>query len=308
MKKLFREINKIYNCKFFQKRMNLNVFLLLPNNVFCRSYQCESKSNVNLIFNSFLILVLSLTFFDFANAQDKKQKEKISDAFVEMESGELVLRFFDAITGNSVADGNVEIQTMGEFTTDFEGRILFIPTEENAVLRIRFSHPKYITSQFDIEIMAGALFFNRFSVSPKMPLGSLRVVIDWSDKPSDLDAHFVKVNNYHISYRNKKVSEDGIAKLDRDDTDGFGPETITTKNIDKNSVYYFYVTDFTNLHNSNSVQLSKSKCNVKIYGRDNELLNVLKVPENIAGDYWHVFKIINDGIIIINEIKNIEMN
>jgi len=288
--------------------MNLNVFLLLPNNVFCRSYQCESKSNVNLIFNSFLILVLSLTFFDFANAQDKKQKEKISDAFVEMESGELVLRFFDAITGNPVADGNVEIQTMGEFTTDFEGRILFIPTEENAVLRIRFSHPKYITSQFDIEIMAGALFFNRFSVSPKMPLGSLRVVIDWSDKPSDLDAHFVKVNNYHISYRNKKVSEDGIAKLDRDDTDGFGPETITTKNIDKNSVYYFYVTDFTNLHNSNSVQLSKSKCNVKIYGRDNELLNVLKVPENIAGDYWHVFKIINDGIIIINEIKNIEMN
>jgi hypothetical protein len=229
-------------------------------------------------------------------AQDKKQKQQISDVFDEMETGNLVLRFFDALTGNPIKNGTVSIETIGEFESDFEGRIYFEPIEDNVVLNVQFSHPEYITSQFDVELMAGTLFFNRFSISPKMPLGSLRVVIDWGENPRDLDAHFEKAGIYHISYRNMRVSADGTAKLDRDDTDGFGPETITTNNIDENAEYSFYVHKYSN----ESTKLSDSKCSVKIYGRNNELINVLKVPENLNGNYWNVFKIKNDVILLEN--------
>ncbi|MBK6681726.1 MAG: hypothetical protein IPG53_17880 [Ignavibacteriales bacterium] len=93
-----------------------------------------------------------------------------------------------------------------------------------------------------MEVMAGTIIRNRYSISPKMPLGYLRVVLDWGDSPRDLDAHLVKTNGYHISYRNMMVSADGVAKLDRDDLDGQGPETITATSIDKNGEYLFLFT------------------------------------------------------------------
>jgi len=255
----------------------------------------------------YLVIGICLFLFSDFFAQDVKQKQKIDDSFQEMESGELALRFFDALTGNPIANANVEFDNGETLITDFEGKILFIPSEDNYTCSVKFIHPNYITSNFKIEIMAGSLFFNRFSISPKMPFGSTLIVIDWGEKPADLDAHFVKKDNYHISFRNMRVSQDGISKLDRDDTDGFGPETITTKNIDKNAEYIFFVNDFSNLHNSNSAALSDSKCSVKIYGNDNELINVFYVPQNVVGNYWNVFNIVDGDIIPVNKISQSEI-
>jgi len=252
---------------------------------------------ISVIFFSFIFLHVSF-------AQDAKTKQKISDAFEEAETGALALRFFDAITGNPIKSAHVEIVGVGEYDTDFEGKISFSSEEENTTLQVKFTHPKYITSEFKIEVMAGTLFFNRFSVSPKMPLGSLRVVVDWSDTPKDLDAHLVKKGGYHISYRNMRNTSDGAAKLDRDDTDGFGPETITAAKVDANGEYYYFIHDFSDQHNSASKKLSDSKASVKVYGKDNELLNVFTVPQDQAGTYWKVFKIIGGEVIPINEIGN----
>ena len=149
--------------------------------------------------------------------------------------------------------------------------------------------------------MAGTLFFNRFSVSPKLPLGSVRIVLDWGENPKDLDAHFVKEGGYHISYRNMKVSADGIAKLDRDDIDSYGPETITAKKINRSAKYYFYVHDFTNKSDYLNRGLSKSKASVKVYVGDNELLHIFKVPNDLAGNEWRVFEIKNGQIIYHGE-------
>ena len=71
------------------------------------------------------------------------------------------------------------------------------------------------------EVIAGTIFWNRFTVSPNIEMGSIRIVLDWDKKPKDLDAHFVKEGDYHISYHNMKVSDDGSARLDRDDQNGF---------------------------------------------------------------------------------------
>jgi len=252
------------------------------------------------------MLFVTVIFVVSSFAQETKEKQKISDAFEEMDNGKLVLRFFDALTGLPIQSGTVEIRSIGEYETDFEGRIYFESAEENIVLKVKFSHSKYITSQFDVEIMAGTLFFNRFSISPKMPLGSLRAVLDWSDSPRDLDLHLIKKNSYHISYRNLRVAADGTAKLDRDDTDGFGPETITTTIVDNSAEYLIFVHDFTNQHSSSSTSLSKSKGSVKIYGRDNELIDVFKVPEDEGGCYWLVCKIIDGRVVLLNKVSRSE--
>lgn len=254
----------------------------------------------------FTLLLLFVLMFNL-NAQNNKTNErKISDAFEELESGSLVLRFFDALSGEPIKGGKVEIESFGLCETDFDGRALFASENENCVLKVKFTHPKYITSEFEIEIMAGTLFFNRFSVSPRMPLGSLRVVLDWSDSPLDLDAHLVKKGEYHISYRKMLVSADGTARLDRDDVDGYGPETITANRVDENSEYLFFIHDYSNLSSSSSESLSESKASIKVYGRDNELLDVFKVPQNKTGTYWHVFRIVQDRIIPVNLISDSE--
>jgi len=250
----------------------------------------------------FFVMLFAVSSF----AQETKDRQKISDTFDELDNGKLVIRFFDALTGKPIQSGTVSIESIGEYETDFEGRIYFESAEENAVLKVKFTHSKYITSQFDVEIMAGTLFFNRFSISPKMPLGSLRAVLDWSDSPRDLDLHLVKKNSYHISYRNLRVAADGTAKLDRDDTDGFGPETITTTNVDNSAEYLIFVHDFTNQNSSSSNSLSKSKGSVKIYGRDNELIDVFKVPEDESGTYWLVCKIVEGRVVLLNKISSSE--
>ena len=98
------------------------------------------------------------------------------------------------------------------------------------------------------------------------------------------------------------VSDDGIARLDRDDRDGYGPETITIKNIDDQESYSFYVHNYTHKNKINSNKLSNSKASVKVYG-DNKLLKIFQVPTNMEGVYWQVFNIDNGQINEINTVK-----
>jgi hypothetical protein len=218
-----------------------------------------------------------------------------------MTESKLTLRFFDALNGEHIKEGSVIIDGLGQYETDYEGKITFPIPELNGVYAVIFEHKDYIFSEFDIEIQAGTIFFNRFSISPKMKLGKFRIVLDWGEEPSDLDAHLVKRDGYHISFRNMKSAPDGEAQLDRDDLTGFGPETITINNVDNDSKFTFYVHDFSNSSKPNSSQLAESKAVVKIYGND-RLLHYLEVPKNLKGDTWNVFSIIDGRIHYISGI------
>jgi len=230
-------------------------------------------------------------------------RDKITDVFDELESDQLSLRFLDALTGDGISDGQVLIEGIGSYQTDFEGKLMFdIPPD--GFYHIKFQRQGYISSDFKIEIMAGTLFFNRFSISPEVPLGTIRVVLDWDKNPKDLDAHLEKRGDYHISYRNKSVSADGVAKLDRDDTNGYGPETITANAVDPGGVYHYFVHDYSNKDRDNCKKLSKSKASVKIYGGDNRLLHVFDIPRDQIGNHWFVFSIENGKISSQNLMLN----
>ncbi len=235
-----------------------------------------------------LLIILPL----FLNAQTDKMK--VFDAFNELDNNELSLLFTDALTGKFVKDGSVTIKKIGEFTTNYQGQVFFPIPEKDDFYLVHFAKDGYISSTFKID-------------SPVMPLEKVRIVLDWGKYPADLDAHLLKNGQYHISYRNKRVSDDGEANLDIDDTSGFGPETITINSVDDNAVYSFFVHDYSDKNNKSTKKLSDSKASIKIYGQG-KLLQKIDILQNEKGNYWNVFKIKQGNIEPFNQLSGKPFN
>lgn len=247
-------------------------------------------------------LLLISTFFS-ATSQIDKMRDKMDDALTEMDDGLLTLRFHDSETGDPVNNAVVKISDLGTTTSDAMGKARFPIPEKDGNYAVHVERDGYITVDFPIEIVAKTIYYNRFSLSKNMPIGQLRVLLEWDKKPADLDAHLEKDLDFHISYRDMIVSDDGIARLDRDDLDGWGPETITVKNIDERMEYRFYIHNYSNKDKPRSKKLSNSKANVKVYD-GNKLLEIFQVPDDSEGNYWHVFTITDGQINGINSVNN----
>lgn len=262
------------------------------------------------------ILLCTLLALSFAVAQESEQQKELKkqakekklieqkkdDVFEELDKKNLTLRFFDALTGEEIPGATVSINGT-DYSTDEEGKAQFPAPEEDGFLPVSFRAQKYVPVDFQIEVMAGTLFFNRFSVSPMLDVKFLRVVLDWDSSPSDLDAHLVKQGGFHISYRHMRTLEDGTGQLDRDATNGYGPETITLKEISGTAGYTFFVHDYSDGNNTSTPNLSRSKATVKIFG-DGRLLNVFQIPRNGKGNYWQVFRIANGGVVEVNKLTD----
>ena len=252
-------------------------------------------------FRSLITLCLAVTLTGIA--QDKRTEEDIDDTFKEMSSDQLTLRFYNALTGIPISNAAVDLKGMGTFITDAEGKIRFLAPDEDEEYPFTFTAQGYVTSDLKFEVMAGSIFQKRFSISPALDIRFLRIILDWGAEPLDLDAHFVKDGAYHISYRNMKSLTDGSAALDRDARNGYGPETITVKEISKNSSYQFYVHDYSHQRATDSRALAKAHALVKVFG-EGRVLKVFQIREGGIGTMWDVFRITNGQIIETNILKN----
>jgi len=209
--------------------------------------------------------------------------------------GLIPLRFLNALDGKPVEGAAVSVAGIGNFITDREGIITF-PEQEDGFYTLEFSRQGYIASRIEFEVKLNNVFSNRFSVSPLMRGDYMRIVLDWGQRPADLDLHLEKEGGYHISYWDMHNAADGSVTLDRDDRDGFGPETITIMETDLRSVYRVYVHDYTNGNSASSTELSRSGAAIRVYGR-NGLLRSFYAPENRRGTMWEVFRIVNGEIV-----------
>lgn len=244
----------------------------------------------------FTLLILLNCAFAFAQTGSSGVQDRADDAFNELNTGELTLRFVNALTGEYVSNAYIGIGEQS-FRTDGEGKVRFKTDIVNGTIQVRFGKSGFITSDFNLEIMAGSIFQNQISVSPELLPEQYRIVLDWANRPRDLDAHLIKEDGYHISYRHKKTSDDGVARLDRDDRNGNGPETITVNRIDSDAVYTYKVHDYSNRDKRRSSELSnRSRATVRVYG-DNRLLRTYSIEPNQRGDEWFVFSI-EDGLIV----------
>jgi hypothetical protein len=212
--------------------------------------------------------------------------------------GLIPLRFIDAVEGKPVDGARVNVNGIGTFTTDIQGIITF-PEQEDGFYTLEFSKQGYISSKVEFEVKLNNVFTNNISVSPVLKGDYMRIVLDWGQRPSDLDLHLEKEGGYHISYRNMHNADDGSVLLDHDAMYGFGPETITLMETELRSVYRLYVHDYTNGSRSSSTELARSGAVVRVYGR-NGLLRTFYVPSNLRGTRWDVFRIVNGEITINN--------
>jgi uncharacterized protein YfaP (DUF2135 family) len=132
-----------------------------------------------------------------------------------------------------------------------------------------------------------------YALSPVMTnLDGLRIVLNWGAQPRDLDSHIAFPGN-HIYFANKTGATGAQANLDVDDTDSFGPETITISKKHAGESYVYAVHDFTNARQPGSNELSESGAKVLVYVGQS-LVRSYYVP-NRPGNLWTVFRITADG-------------
>jgi len=243
------------------------------------------------IFLTVLLAAISATVF----AQTGGVDLTILNRMMKLKMDGLIpLRFINALDGKPVDGAKVDVNGIGVFTTDTQGIISF-PEQEDGMFTLEFSKQGFITSKIEFEVKLNNVFTNNISVSPLLKGDYLRIVLDWGQRPNDLDLHLEKDGGYHIAYHNMHSADDGSVLLDHDALNGFGPETITLMETDLRSTYRLYVHDYTNGSSSVSTELSRSGAIIRVYGR-NGLLRAFYVPTNLRGTRWDVFTIVNGEI------------
>jgi len=142
-------------------------------------------------------------------------------------------------------------------------------------------------------------------------VGSVRVVLTWGENPDDLDAHLIvppsenRENIYHVYFGDMGNCEnDPWACLDRDDTTGFGPETITITNF-LNGEYLYFIHWY-----GGSGSWASSEAKIAVYDDSGfvvefPVINNDNEPLENSRNVWIVFKIENRALTLINILNNI---
>ncbi|MFB9110637.1 tetratricopeptide repeat protein [Flavobacterium gyeonganense] len=193
-----------------------------------------------------------------------------------------------------ISNAEVMIQRNGESSakslTNNQGRTTInsgFPDDSNTLLIIKKDNYSSLVVKCPCNDMTYAL-------SPYMKnLDGMRIVLNWGKNPYDLDSHLTFPGN-HIFFQHQIGSS---SNLDVDDTDSYGPETITIENKRFGETYHYFVHDFSNKDDLNSTQLSASDAKVFVYVGQS-LVKTYYIPKNKTGNVWNLFKINENGEII----------
>ena len=142
-----------------------------------------------------------------------------------------------------------------------------------------------------------------YAMSPTMStLDGLRVVLHWNQNPQDIDSHLAYPGS-HIYFERKTGT---LANLDVDDTDGYGPETITVEKKADGKRYVYAVHNYSDMSQTSSHSLSAiSNAKVFVYIGNTLIKSYLVPKDNSAGNLWVVFMIDEGGAFVdINKFSD----
>jgi hypothetical protein len=181
-------------------------------------------------------------------------------------------------------------------TTDSSGS--FSIEAPAGLVTLRFSLSGWTFSDITVRIRAGQTVTVSEGIIGYAPLGEdqYRIVLTWGELPVDLDSHLLLPSLEDVYFENETAS-DGSARLDWDDTDGFGPETITITTI-KSGTYHYAVYNF----DTDGTMRSISNAVVKVYDSDG-IVGTVHITDasgeaSSTDDWWDVLTI-DDGLIHI---------
>ena len=157
---------------------------------------------------------------------------------------------------------------------------------------------KYMLSYVNFFVAGGMTRNNEnYYLSQSVGSGEMRIVLTWGNRPYDLDSHAVFWNG-ELYYRNESIYLGNVmvASLDRDDTDGEGPETVTVDTNKSGSFRYFVY----NFSKDSVTGLARSNAVVWVY-RSGYQPKMYTVPLDLTGYTWNVFRYDSSTNQIINE-------
>lgn len=129
---------------------------------------------------------------------------------------------------------------------------------------------------------------------------SARIVLEWNAQHQDLDSYLWgntdKGDDLYVNFRKRTCEgRDGLlAELDVDDTNGYGPETITLNDL--NGVYTYSVVDY-----RTTGTLQQYGATVKVYLPGKSAPTVITLDPNAGVEnVWEVFELDHGELKILN--------
>jgi tetratricopeptide (TPR) repeat protein len=225
-----------------------------------------------------------------------------SNLFIYAQSSSEVLVLSAVVKDKVIPNAQVIFQKNGETSvpkyTDASGKVT-IPAEyqDDPSLTIIIKKEGYST--LVSKCPCGGL---TYAISPFMnELDGMRIVLSWGESPLDIDSHLSYQGGY-VCYYKKEASQ---ANLDVDDTDSYGPETITITKKLEGKKYVYAVHNFSDKNlpnNSNLSNMSGAKVYVYI---GNTLIKTYSVPTQKKGNIWIPFIIDENGNLVdVGDFKN----
>merc|ERR1719187_629106 len=165
---------------------------------------------------------------------------------------------FDKISG-----GNIDREEVHRMAgTMANGEIIF-PITSDGEYSIEVTADGYITDETNFLVRCnvangiGCTPTKLISLSPVMPRGNLRIIMNWNEKPEDLDLTSIQIDtNTQETCKTNYADKTGCTgvKLDWDNRKGGdqGPETITYEGLGsyRQYIYMIYVDDYSMHDNS----------------------------------------------------------
>lgn len=204
----------------------------------------------------------------------------------------------DATTGEGIEGATVTVGTQSDVTSSLGGySIDNVPSKTSVTAQA--SADGYIAMSTTVNLDERETRDLDFQLVPETGADVARIVLTWDAQPRDLDSHVWaptsgEYSYYHISYSNRGTLDAAPwMKLDLDDTDGHGPETVTiAPNYDQwyPGQYHYVVHEF-----AGDGILTDSDATVRVYISD-ELVDTIHVPMGNCGEnwYWYVGDIAMD--------------
>lgn len=192
----------------------------------------------------------------------------------------------DAITGDPLAGVLVEVSGRAlSSITNLDGEYEFrgLPAGSHQLVT---SYSGYMRQSVPFGINSGANRVRNIALASIPEDGVIRIVLTWSGAVADLDAHLwlpANVMKYHL-WKDNPGGDASNATLEREDSDGYGPEIITLDST-FNGPYQFAV--FTN---GTAEQFAGSGAMVQVYQGSKRLASY-NIPTTGVGRWWKVFSL-----------------
>ena len=290
---------------------DVNVSARLPLDTLAGEYAVESDTNGNFKLKDLLDGVYQLSFekagYITANAyflvnENTEENFGLIDLIPNTQADQNIT--FSGVVKNAQTGATIDGATItlhsgyhsprrGEvvstFTSDTNGNFSAeIPTGYYSVVVYKDG---FILSD-NISVSCAEDTYKDLTLTPTVTASTAVITLTWGADPRDLDSHLIKKDVYEVYYGNENYQSadtNETASLDVDDTNGYGPETITLDNLDSASHYKYYV-----YHYGGSETIATSDAVVTVnFGSETYTFR----PPNQSGRTWTVFTIENGHLI-----------